>query len=138
MLVIVSTSMVILIFMYLRVTQKGVSSGKWFVALVAFIWPKTCMTTQMNIQMARLWKKFLAVNALIWSLPFSSLIVEKLTGFIWSISSRENGPNIKMNFLVTFSGRDRSKRFVTNTANNRFIGRIDYWTFKIWLITDKD
>ena len=66
--------MVILIFMYLRVTQKSVSSCKWFVALVTFIWPKTCMTTQMNIQMARLWKKFLAVNALIWSLPFSSTV----------------------------------------------------------------
>ena len=50
-LVIVSTSMAILIFMYLRVSQKSVSSGKWFVALATFIWSKTCMTTQMNIQM---------------------------------------------------------------------------------------
>ena len=57
---------------------------------------------------------------------------------ILEVLSKENGPNIKMNLLVTFSGSDRSKRFVTNTTNNRFIGRIDYWTFKIWLITDKD
>ena len=77
MLVIVSASMVILIFMYLRVSQKSVSSSKWFVALVTFIWPKTCMTPQMNVQMAGLRKKFLAVNALIWSLPFSSTIDEK-------------------------------------------------------------
>ena len=39
-LVIVSISMVILIFMYLRVSQKSVSSGKW---LVTFIWSKTCI-----------------------------------------------------------------------------------------------
>ena len=77
-LVIISTSMVILIFMYLRVTQKSVSSGKWFVTLVAFIWPKTGMTAQMNIQMTGLRKKFLAVNALIWSLPFSSSVAENV------------------------------------------------------------
>ena len=82
-LVIVSTPMVILIFMYLRVAQKGVSSCKWFVTLVTFIWPKTCVTAQVNIQMAWLRKKFLAVNALIWSLPFSSLIVEKYLTSIW-------------------------------------------------------
>ena len=57
---------------------------------------------------------------------------------IWEALSKENGPNIKMNLLMTFSWSDRSKRLVTNTANNRFIRRIDYWTFKIWLITDKD
>ena len=123
--------MVILIFMYLRVSQKSVSSGWWFVAFINQEYSLGLTVKKVScskcIEMI-----FIVIFTSAWQ------IKNKYFDRFCRMKTNQISNSYYMNLLMTFSGCDRSKRFVINTANNRFIGRIDYWTFEIRLIADKD